>query len=382
MTGTASNPYRYSQVLDTALPDGSFVVGSSYDQGKSLIVHLRRVLPDCRIAAFLGAILPGKYGINVIAGTPDGRVLLGGDAGHSALVGRFFADGGLDRSFGTDGWTRLKPHEKPVYRMPQFFNVTSITFAPSGRIVVGGTDGGAHCCVRSFVSELTPDGSPIATFGRNSSMVVPHYAGSYTADVSPNPDGSVYVLDQYQGSGCGGPSIVRMFTDGSLDRHFDKTIGRTIKGISGRHMLFSPSLVPDGQGGFTLVGDFDRTCRIFRHWRTSGVAVRIGPSGRVASGLTHFPSPRFSFYRPAAIRLPSGRILAAGAGVTSTLVQVFGPDGSRDPSVGDHGLLRIGLPSGVRGHGVSGDLLRAADGSAWLVRGFPHEIDLTPLPVR
>lgn len=382
MTGAMGSLSRQSQVFDTAMPDGSIVVGSSYTQGKSVIVHLRRVLLDCRSFAVLGTVITGKSGpIDAIAATPDGRILVGGNIGHAALVGRFSLGGGLDRSFGTDGWTRIQPNEKRRYGIPQFFGVTSIAVGPSGTIVIGGTDGAAHCCVRSFVSELTPDGALLPTFGHSGSRVIPAYAGSYTANVAPNPDRSVYVLDQYQGSGCGGPTVTRFFSDGSLDSRFNKAVARTIKRISGRHMLFAPSLVPDGSGGFTLAGGFDRTCGIFRHWLISGASVRVGSSGQAVGGVMHFRSPHDAFFSPAAVGLPSGRIVVAGSGPTDAFVQVLGPDGSRDPNVGDHGLLRFGTPPRVHVRYPSVDLL-AAGGGAWLVTAFPREIDLTPIPVR
>ncbi len=221
----------------------------------------------------------------------------------------------------------------------------------------------------------------LARFGNDGSRVVP-IIGSYSAGVFPNPDGSVYVFGQYEGSGCGDPEIVRVSPDGSIDRPFDTVMKRTVKRLTPREMRLTPTLVPDGAGGFTLVGGLDRTCVLPNPRQpSSGVSARIAASGQVVGELTHFVSPHLAFDSPAALRLPSGRILAAAFGVSSALVQVFGPDGWRDPSLGDHGLLRIAPPRGIRERFPSVDLLPAAGGSAWLVMGFSHEIDLTPVGV-
>jgi len=385
MPGAMETRHRYSQVLDAALPDGSVVVGSSYVQRHSAIVHLRRVLPDCQIAASFRVIVRSSFtwGIDAIAATPDGRILLAGNSRRSAVVGRFFANGGLDRSFGNDGWARILGYRHPYFGNFFGFDAKSLAFGPDGTIVVGGTDGGAHCCSREFVSELTPNGALIRSFGRDGSRAILGIAGSYITDVSVNPDRSIYVFGEYEQSGCGAPTIVRLFTDGSFDSRFDTAMARTIKHVARPKLRFSPSLVPDGADGFTLVGGLDRTCVLPNGTNPSeGVSVRVASSGQMVGAPTYFYSREYAFDTPAALRLPSGRIVAAGFGGANTLVQVLGPDGSRDPNIGDHGLLRFGPPPGAHDRYPSTGLLRRAGGSAWLVSGLRHEIDLTPLPVR
>lgn len=388
MTGAVDSVRRYARLLDTALPDGSFVVGTSYLQGHSVIVRLRHLTSDCQTAATSGVNLRAGYGgIDTIAATGDGKILLGGGIGHHALVGRFFANGGLDTSFGTNGWVRLVPRERPIRGMGRpSFAVTSIAVAPSGMIVLGGNDGGAHCCSREFVGELTADGAPVTGFGHGGSRIIPGIAGSYTTDVSVNPDQSVNALGEYEQSGCGGPYIVRIRPDGLLDGGFDKAIARTIRTITRPDSRFTPSLVPDGSGGFTLVGGFDRTCVVpARHLPSRGVSLRIDASGSLVGDLTHFPSPLYAFDTPAALRLPSGGVVAAAVQYSRSyrakalLVQAFAPDGSRDSGVGNDGQLHFPIPAGQGANFPTADLLLDANGSSWLVAGFPHEIELIPV---
>ncbi len=383
MTGS-----EYSPALATTLPDGSFVVGVSDTRPRSVDVRLRHVLPDCEVVASFGAVVHSKIGgsFNTLVATPGGQILLGGGVGHTALVGRFGPNGGIDHSFGENGWAKLVPRERPIRGMGgPWFAATSIAVAPSGTIVVGGNDGGAHCCSRAFVGELTSDGAPVNTFGQDGSRIIPRIAGSYTTDVSVNPDSSVNVLTEYEQSGCGEPDIVRFHADGRLDTAFDKAIARTIRTITRPKLRFTPSLAPDGTGGFTLVGGLDRTCVLGGRQQSGGVSVRVGTSGRAVGGLTHFRSPMYVFDGPSTLRLDSGGVVAAAVEysrayrTTALLVQAFGADGSRNSAVGDHGQLRFGIPPGERSDYAAAGLLPGAAGSAWLVAELPREIELIPI---
>lgn len=376
---------NYPRPLDAALPDGSFVVGSEYGKGKAEIVHLQRVLADCQIAATFGAVIHNHAAIALITATSDGRILLGAETGHAALVGRLLVGGGMDRSFGSNGWTRLvPPRSRCGGRLD--YAVSSIDIGPTGTIVVGWSGEFFHCEL-GFVSELTQDGSPIQTFGRHGSAFGP---GGFNTRVYANADGSIYALGEVSPPfPCAGfPYVARMLSDGSLDPGFDKSAERTINRITGSGRAFRPfwpTVVPDGAGGFTLVGGLDAGCP--QRDINPAVTARVGPSGHMVGTPAHFRVPGYSFDAPTAIRLPSGRIVAAGeqyAGydrLKTVLVQVLGPDGSRDSGVGAHGLLRFAIPRDVNTNYADVDFLSGAGGSAWLVTDLPHEIDLTALPV-
>lgn len=372
-----------SRLLSAELPDGALVIGSSRRKGSKLVISLRRVNPDCQVLNLPRAsVQVGRFGgIDTMTATPQAELLLGGSDGRHALVGRLMATGRPDQTFGHRGWIRLTPHEKTLSGMPPpAFVATSIAVGPSGSIFVGGNDGGAHCCVRDFVSDLTPAGNVVRTlFPRN-------FGGSYTTDVYANDDGSVYALGEYEQSGCGGPSIVRIRRDGSLDPGFDATISRTIKKVmSARSLRFTPTLVPAGAGGaFLLVGGLDTSCvRAGREGPlgSSGVTVAVNASGQMSHALSRFASPNYAFDSPAALWLPSGRTLVAAVAYTANggrpqdvLVQSLAPGGV--PS----GVQRVPLPKAGRGTTASIALFPGAAGYTRLVIALRTEIDVTPVP--
>lgn len=384
-TGTGIDYGGGTQGLDTELPDGSFVVGSYEDEGKRYALKLHHVSSDCSIVSTSG-VHSRRVGIGVLAATADGGILIGGSVGYRALVGRLLPDGSLDRSFGTDGWTQLTPDRRRCEGGQVAYDVTSIAVGPSGTIVLAGIGEFFHCTL-PFVSELTPDGAPMRTFGHHGSVRPPSGGTDATAQVFANADGSVYEFGQWGLFGdCGEPIIVRIRPHGRFDSGFDKTVARTIAHIAPRpKRCFVPTMVPDGSGGFTLVGGLDRT--FTRNPTSRGASVHIGGDGRATSAITHFSSPGFAFDGPATIRLPSGRIVVAGVlysqkeRPSAVLVQVFAPDGTRDPTIGDHGMLRYPIPRKTGTHWMSADLLPAPDGGAWLLAGLRSEYDLTLLSV-
>lgn len=371
-----------SRLLSAELPDGALVIGSSRRHGSRLVVTLRRVNADCQTYSLAPvSIRVGKLGaIDTMVATPQAELLLGGTDGKHALVGRFLATGRPDQTFGHHGWVRLTPHEKTLSGMPPpAFTVTSIAVGPSGSIFLGGNDGGPHCCVRDFVSEVTPAGDVVRT------VLLRNFGGSYTTDVYANSDGSVYALGEYEQSGCGGPSIVRIRRDGSLDPSFDATINRTLRKVmSAPSLRFTPTLVPAGPGGsFLLVGGLDSTCVPAARQGplgSSGVAVAVNASGQMSHALTRFASSNYAFDSPTALWLPSGQIVAAAVAYTANggrpldvLVQSLAPGGV--PS----GSERLPLPTAGRGTTPSIALLPGAAGDARLVIALPKEIDITPI---
>lgn len=368
-------------MLTAELPDGALVVGASSLHGDTITVSLSRVNPQCRSYRLAPIRLRvRKFGtIDSLVATPQADLLLGGSDGREAIVGRFLATGRPDRSFGRGGWIRLRPHEKPVKGMPPpVFEATSIAVVRSGAIFVGGNDGGPHCCTRDFVSKLSPSGRLIRT------VFVPSAGGSYTTDVYAAGADSVYVLGEYEQSGCGGPSIVRIGPDGSFDRHFGVTIRRTLATIAPAksHLRFTPTLVPQGRGGaFLLVGGLDRTCVANGGAKlaSSGIAVPFNASGQMSRKPTRFASPNYAFDSPTAISLPSGKAYAAGLDYTakgkvaSVLVQGFKPGGF----LADRHVFHT--PGRTRAASAYTALLPGSGDRAWLVVGANKQIVGSPV---
>ena len=180
MSGLGS--LQYEGGLLTEMSDGSIVVGATRQHAHTLIVALHRVNASCEPVTSFGTngvatlALDAKAGpVEVIAGDPDGGLILGGSSGHRELVGRLLGDGRLDDSFGQDGWARIDSGERP-HGFPVYADVTSIAFGSTGSILLGGNNGAGHCCIRSFVTELTKSGAPVMSFGNGGTVFVPQFA--------------------------------------------------------------------------------------------------------------------------------------------------------------------------------------------------------------
>jgi hypothetical protein len=391
--------FAFGAGLAVELPDGSLVVGTSRSHGSKLRIVLRRVSQDCRLIRSFGehgattvTVGAARFGlIDSIVATREGRLLMAGTDGRRELVGRLLASGRLDRSFGHDGWTRFEPQEKPAIRNPPpVQTATSIAIGPGGSIFLGGSDGEAHCCVQDFVTEVTARGMAVRSFGHGGSITLPKFTGSFTTDVFTDAHGSLYVLGHIQFSGCGGPVVVRVRPDGSLDSSFDSAVARSISEVeTRRHLLFSPAFVPrQPHGGFTLVGALERECGPVAHPASGGAAVGILRSGRIDrsyghSGETRFASPDSSFELVSALRLPSGVVLAAAptygtsSGALKTMrVQALSSSGSIERG------RSINLEKLPRTDNTSFSFVPAGDRGAWLVMGFPKEVDLIPVLAR
>lgn len=156
--------------------DGSDVVGTSYLAGRRLVVVLHAFAGDCRPVAGFGrngtatlSVPDASRGalIDTMSAAPGGRLLVGGSDGTLGLLGRLLPDGRPDPSFGTGGWVQLRPREEPLESAPPVpvLMVTSVAVSPGGTIYVGGSDQLAHCCVSDLIGALTPAGRPRTSFG-------------------------------------------------------------------------------------------------------------------------------------------------------------------------------------------------------------------------
>lgn len=386
-------------LLSAELPDGTLVVGGSREHAGTLRIRLRRVTQDCRPVTSFGedgtaTILRPAHagaGLDQMTATPAGDLLLAGTDGRRELVASLLPSGRLDRSFGRAGWARVAPREKQGLPRPTP-DATSIAVSSAGAIFLGGDDEEAHCCVQDFVSELGPRGRPVASFGDHGSVVLRRFTGSYTTEVLAGPHGSAYALGMTIFSGCGGPTVVRLRSDGSLDRGFDSAVAHSVARVTPHQLLFVPEPVNrPPAGSLALIGQTANYCPgTAKHLHSRGLALGLLPSGRVdrafgRDGMTPFPDAGYPFGVAAPLQTGSGRILAltrvadarSGAPNRAT-VRAFSTNGAVE-RFGRAGARFINLRRLPRTDNASVALLPAQDGGAWLVAGFPKEIDLIPV---
>jgi hypothetical protein len=351
----------FGNVLLAELPSGFELVGASHLRGSTLVTVLHAVTATCRPVASFGkngtdvlTLRSSEYGaIDTLAAAPDGQLLLAGGDGKHALIGRLLANGALDLSFGVAGWARVHLPKIPLGSISGPA-VTSIAVEPAGTIVVGGNDGNAHCCVRGFVATLNMRGAPVRSFDGGGSILLSKLQGSYTTDVLAGARGDVYVMGAVVFTGCGGPIVLRIQPDGSLDARFDRNVARTIAAETPHELLFGPAFVVRAKSGaFALLGDAGAYCVNAPGSTRVEFAIGVSPSGRVdksfaRGGRVTFRARHADEFDTDAIEMSRGRILLAEVtagprSVASPKLQltVFSNSGAVDRSFGRSGSLTI-----------------------------------------
>ena len=213
----------------------------------------------------------------------DGKVVVVGEAYGAYLVARFTTDGSLDPTFSEDGWLKV------TFRNADYARATAVGLDSTGRLLVGGKTG------RGIgVTRIWPGGRVDRTYGDQGRALVPSSAGSYLNDLVVDPSDRV-VFGGWRFTGSFEPNGGEM------------VVGR---------------LTPDG--------DLDPTFR--------------------GGGLVAIDPPRDSAIEAIGL-LADGRIVGAGShaphagGSRTGLVRLW-PDGRRDRSFGDDGIVSLDLAPG------------------------------------
>jgi hypothetical protein len=162
-------------ILATTLTNKITLVGASIASGRvgELVLHALR--SDCApdraygTGGTLRLHLPVARGasyesIDSIIPAQKGEALIAGSDGGTWLIGRLLANGRLDPRFGLRGWAKIVPpgSDTPGSLYP---SASAIALEPSGRIMVGGDNGQAHCCVDSYVYALNGAGQIDTSYG-------------------------------------------------------------------------------------------------------------------------------------------------------------------------------------------------------------------------
>ncbi len=278
ITSFADLNYFYSEILATLVqPDGKIVAAgrgnidddSFPDPRVNIDVLLARYMPDGSLDSSFGE--NGKvttdfrlfeYG-NAVALQPDGKIVVGGKTGPSALgifnflLLRYMPDGRLDASFGDGGRvvTDLNGSNHDV--------ITSIAIQSDGKIVAGGSSTfvGGYTIVDFALARYNANGSLDASFGNN---------GIVITDIDPNGDAinSIALQDDEKIIAAGirdvrlpntyKMAISRYNSNGSLDKTFNNNGIVTIRFEEGASIATSVSLQKNRKiviGG-TVAGSF------------------------------------------------------------------------------------------------------------------------------
>jgi uncharacterized delta-60 repeat protein len=198
----------------------------------------------------------GGFVITPINGTakglviqPDGKFLVVGELGmfpdSQHFVARYFSNGTIDTSFGSNGVSTLT--------VPG--NLTrgfSIALQPDGKVVTGGVlsalPGGANSSKSYLLARLNSDGSLDTTFDDDGYRTIPFTSGNTSGfiAIALQTDGRILALGFLN-------TLYRFNPDGSLDTSFDGDGSReALNGDSGRSDVSDLVVTPSGK--ITVVG--------------------------------------------------------------------------------------------------------------------------------
>ncbi len=308
--GTGVSAIFLDRYTATGQPDSSFGVNGT------LATNI--IVPSTLSQSFGTFGIFGEFG-GLLQDPGDSQIVLAGAFirnNHSTLgVARLNEDGTLDASFGSGGQTAAPFLNKIYYDSGNIYASASplsqAAVQPDGKVVVVATAYTAFNVVDGVDSAFTvlrfnSDGSPDTQFGVGGAVTIAAGSFPWANALTFQPDGKIVV------AGVANEQILlaRLQPDGSLDASFGAN-GVLMTDLNDANGLSVESV--------------------------NGVAVR--PNGRIVlAGLARGPAPAFPDYFMA--------------------IQ-FNPDGSRDSTFGDQGLVLTSFNQ--HGHHVAG-LVLSSDG--------------------
>lgn len=242
--------------------------------------------------------------VNAVAVAPDGGIIVAGElnttpAGFRGLVGRYNANGDIDFSFGTNGFTSinytgsLAPGGWGIGGNTRFYG---ITIQPDGKIVlVGRAENTAGDEVDYIIARLNANGSMDASFGTSGLVKVgfapnPPFFTDIARCVTLDNSGAIIVAGTVSTSG-GGIGLVRVLGNGAIDTNFGSS-GSVVTNLGSLPSI--GGIVMDGQklviagGVMTGAGSSTRNTFIARYFNST---VGILEFSQAPNIVNVFPNP-------------------------------------------------------------------------------------------
>lgn len=219
----------------------------------------------------------------------DGKILLcseldgNGQTGSDFFVARFNPNGSLDTSFDFDGKVTVDFSSRNDA-------CSAITLQTDGKILLAGTSVDTNTSNSDFaVARLNADGSLDATFGAGTGKtIIPFDVGGTDADIGAavtlQPDGKILVAG-WADTGANGDdfAIVRLLPDGTRDTTFNGT-GRVTVGFDFPNALNktdqADAVMVDGAGRILVGGVAENAANSFDF-----ALARLTPTGQLDSGF-------------------------------------------------------------------------------------------------
>ncbi|MGQ0592895.1 MAG: hypothetical protein ACT4QB_09650 [Gammaproteobacteria bacterium] len=307
-------------------PDGKLVAAG----GSTVNFALARYHPDGSLDNSFGngGVVLTDFGApsraQALVLQPGAKLVAAGSTGntHDFALARYNTDGSLDPSFGNAGLvvTDLGGGSEDA-------GAFALVVQPDGKLVAAGASNDHFALARYH-----PDGSLDSGFGIGGVVLTDFGASSGVEALVLQPDAKLVAAGRISFVGAGDFALARYHADGTLDSSFDGD-GRVLTDFGGpaRALLLQPDgkLVAAG-GSFT---DF----ALVRYNPNGSLDTGFGDAGLV---LTDFGASGEAF---ALGGQPDGKLVAAGGSFGNFALARYHPDGGRDTSFGDRGLVRTDL---------------------------------------
>ena len=342
-------------VASATMSDGStWIAFSEIYPGKRFAV-LRSVTPECapnlqfghdgiatiKIAARLQPGHPAALGspadalwVNVVAPRNRGGAIVAGTYAGEWVVGEVTGSGRVDPAFGKSGWTVL----------PFRGEVTAAVEERSGRILIGGDNGGGGCCTLNWAAAVSARGRLDRGFGRQGRAELPTGEDSGVGSLAVERNGDILAKVGYGNMGCWGTALAMLTPSGRPVQLFTKRLDRFWHRLG--FGAFVGDVYTDGDG-FTLVGTGQKPCAegpSFSAPSASGLIARFRVDGEPATRTIRVPSRLYGTVEAIHDGDETFVVESPYADPTRLTITARRADGSIDSRFGRNGRASIRTP--------------------------------------
>jgi len=231
----------------------------------------------------------------------DGKVLVAGVSNSQFVLARYNADGSLDTSFGTNGWTSTTIGANS--------QAAAVAVQSDGKIVVGGSANGDFAVVR-----YNADGSLDTGFGTSGKTTV-DFAGSTDGiyGLALQSDGKIVATGQAcTAGGVAQFGTVRLTTSGALDTSFNTT-GK-VQTALGSSQDTAYGVVIQSDGKIVVAGSSSQSglynVAVVRYTSAGALDTSFNSTGKV---LTNLVGPSYGSSAYSVALQSDGKIVVGGS---------------------------------------------------------------------
>ncbi|HRI21584.1 MAG TPA: T9SS type A sorting domain-containing protein, partial [Panacibacter sp.] len=327
-----------------------------------------------------GRVVTGLPGIQEeilsLALQSDGKIVAAGyvDGVDIALV-RYFPDGRVDSSFGTNGVV--------ITDIRRYDYLKAMAVQADDKIVVTGiTETEEYNTENPFIIRYNSDGSYDESFGDQGTVLIPQDNTVDPYSIALQPDGKILIGGGllYYTSPMVSLPLMRCMPNGSLDTEFGSNGIATVPGWSGYSAPFFYSIKVDADGKIVVAGS-----AVIPGGKSAMLTTRFTRNGKIddsfgkAGGIVLQPmGPGESEARKVLIQ-PDSKIITIGyyyefSGPILFALARYKSDGTIDSSFGESGLVFTDMGDGATTNCAGGEL--QPDGKI-IVAGATYKYDIT-----